>query len=101
HASCRSRHRSLMPRLELFPFRYRDRVTGKWVRARYVAERHEIAARYSEWELIGPPEIRDVDPNARYFTPWKIVPHADLVRMEEPPPEMQPHLAEPPRIDER
>ena len=30
-----------MPRLELFPFRYRDRLTGKWVKARYVAERHE------------------------------------------------------------
>jgi len=37
-----------MPRLELFPFRYPDRITGKWVKARYVAERHEIAARYSE-----------------------------------------------------
>ena len=44
-----------MPRLELFPFRYRDRLTGKWVRARYVAERHEIARRYAEWEIIGPP----------------------------------------------
>jgi len=30
------------------PFRYHDRITGKWVKARYVAERHEIAARYSE-----------------------------------------------------
>ena len=57
-----------MPRLELFPFRYRDCVTGKWVKARYVAERHEIAARFSEWEIIGPPEIRDVDRNARYFS---------------------------------
>ena len=44
-------------------------MTGKWVKARYVAERHEIAARYTEWEVIGPPEIRDVDPHARYFTP--------------------------------
>ena len=70
-----------MPRLELFPFRYRNTVTGKWVKARYVAEPHEIAARYAEWEIIGPPEIRDVDPNARYFTPWKVVPHADLMRM--------------------
>ena len=72
-------------------------MTGKWVKARYVAERHEIAARYAEWEIIGPPEIRDVDPDARYFTPWKVVPHADLMRMEEPPPELQPHLAKPPR----
>ena len=49
------------------PFRYRDPLTGKWVKARYVAERHEIAARYAEWEIIGSPEIRDVDPNERYF----------------------------------
>ena len=65
-----------MPRLQLFPFRYRDRVTGKWVKARYVAEPHEIAARYAEWEIIGPPEVRDVDTDARYFTPWRVVPHA-------------------------
>ena len=48
-----------MPRLELFPFRYRDRVTGRWVKARYVAERHEIAARFSEWEIAGPPDDLD------------------------------------------
>ena len=90
-----------MPRLELFPFRYRESFTGTWVKARYRAERHEIAARYKEWEITGPPEIGDVDPDARYFTPWKVVPHAELRRMEELPPEMQPHLATPPRIDER
>jgi len=89
-----------MPRLELFPFRYREPFTGKWAKARYRAERHEIAARYQEWEITGPPEIRDVDPNARYFTPWKVVPHAELMRMEELPPEMQPHLAMPPGTDE-
>ena len=53
-----------MPRLELYPFRYRDPVTAKWIRARYVAERHEIAARYAEWEIIGPAEIRDADPGS-------------------------------------
>ena len=31
----------------------------------------------SEWEIIEPPAIRDVDPDARYFTPWKIVPPGD------------------------
>ena len=56
-----------MPRLELFPFCFRDPLTGKWVRARYLAERHEIAERYAEWEITGPPEIREADPNARYF----------------------------------
>ena len=38
-------------------------------------------------------------PNARYFTPWKVIPHAYLMRMEELPPEMQPHLQTPPAID--
>jgi len=56
-------------RLELFPFRYRDPLTGKWVRARYVAERHVIAERYAEFEIIGPPEIRDVDMDARLLQP--------------------------------
>ena len=59
----------MAPRLELFPFRYCDPRTGKWIRARYVAELHEIKARYAEWEIIGSPEIRDVDPAACYFTP--------------------------------
>jgi len=43
-----------MPILELFAFRYRDPRTGSWIRARYVAELHEIAARYVEREIIGP-----------------------------------------------
>ena len=59
----------MAPPLELFPFRYRDPRAGKWVRARYVAELHEIKARYAEFELLGPPEVRDVNPEARYFAP--------------------------------
>ena len=47
-------------RLELFPFRFRDKRTGKWRRARYLAERHELEQRYAEWEIIGEPEIREV-----------------------------------------
>ncbi len=54
-----------MARLELFPFRDRDPVTRKWVRARYVADRHEIAARYAEWAIIGPPQIREWREDAR------------------------------------
>jgi hypothetical protein len=49
---------ALEPALLLFPFRYFDAVRGKWVRARYVAERHEIEARYEQWEISGPPEVR-------------------------------------------
>ena len=58
-----------------------------------------IAARHDEWEIAGPPEGRDVHPDARYFTPWKVVSHAELMRIEEPEPELQPHLAKPPAID--
>ena len=46
--------------IELFPFRFRDERTGKWVRARYLAEFHEIRQRYAEWEIVGEPEIRTV-----------------------------------------
>jgi hypothetical protein len=28
-------------------------------------------ARYAEWEIIGPPEIRDVDPQAARFNPYR------------------------------
>ena len=78
------------PRLELFPFRYRDPRTGKWVRARYVAELHEIKQRYAEYEIIGPPAIRDVDADARYFAPhFNATMNAELRRFRERPP-MQP-----------
>ena len=39
------------------------------IRARYRAGRDEIAARDAEWEIRGPVEIRNVDPDARAFTP--------------------------------
>ena len=61
----------MAPRLELFPFRHRDPVTGTRVRARYHAELHAIAKRHVEYENIGPPEILDVDADARYFNPTR------------------------------
>jgi hypothetical protein len=44
--------------LVLYPFGFRDPVSAKWVRARYVAEREVIASRYREWEITGTPELR-------------------------------------------
>ncbi len=89
-----------MPRLELFPFRYRHPVTGKWTRARYRAELREIARRYAKYEITGPAEIRDVDPGARRFTPhFRLMTNAELRIASEPPPELHPHLAAPPAID--
>ena len=89
-----------MGRVELFAFRYRDPTTGKWIRARYRAERREIAQRYADYEITGPPEIRDGDPDAPRFTP-----HRDQRanegswHLDAAAPELQPHLAKPPAID--
>ena len=57
------------PTLFLYPFRFLDPVTGKWVRARYVAERHEIAARYAKWEIVGEAEVRRA--GGATFSPWR------------------------------
>ena len=54
---------------EVFQFRYRDARTGKWTRARYTATREEIAARYAEWEVTGPGEVRT--PRTGYFNPGR------------------------------
>jgi hypothetical protein len=81
----------MAPRLELFTFRYRDPRTGKWIRARYLAELHEIKQRYAEFEIIGAPEIRDVNPDARYFAPdFNAKMNAEMRRFRERPPELQP-----------
>ena len=52
----------------LFPFRFRDPLTGRWIRARYKATREEIAARYTDAEIIGPAEIRRAE--GAGFAPW-------------------------------
>ena len=49
-----------MPTLHLYRFRYFDSVHNKWLKARYVAERDVIAQRYARFELIEPPEVREV-----------------------------------------
>jgi hypothetical protein len=81
----------VMAPIELYPFRFRDECTGKWVRARYVATLAELASRYREWEIIGPPEIRG-DAPVQMFQPA-------LSRLTDTPLEPQPHLAAPPAID--
>jgi hypothetical protein len=81
----------------LFPFRYRDPRTGRWINARYKAAPHEIAARHAEWEITGPAEIRS--PIGGSFNPYRVVSHRELKGWEEPAPQINPHLERPPTID--
>ena len=64
-----------------------------------MATRDEIGKGNAEWEIIGSPEIRAVEPNARYFTPFRVTPHAEAMRMFEAAPQINPHLERPPAID--
>ena len=82
----------MAPRIELFAFRYRDPIGRKWIRARYVATREEIAQRYEHFEILGSGEVRGVDREDRYFTPHSHPLDAALRRYSERPPEMQPSI---------
>ena len=87
------RRRTIMPP-DLYPFRYRDARTGRWVRARYRATLAEIAARHAQWELAGAAEARPDEP-VRMFNPAsKLIPHAELMRLEDRAPDMQPLVAD-------
>lgn|SRR4030095_14972671 len=57
--------------LFLYPFRFHDPLSHRWVKARYKAERHELVARYAEWEIIGEPELRWPQEGSESFTPWR------------------------------
>src|SRR5262245_14568097 len=57
-----------MAPIELCAFRFREPRTGRWVRARYRARLAEIKARYREWEVDGPAELR-TDAPVQMFQP--------------------------------
>ena len=75
--------RAMAP-IESYAFRFREPRTGRWVRARYRATLAEIKARYREWEIDGPPELRG-DAPVQMFQP-------QLPRLAAAPLELQPHL---------
>jgi len=61
-----------MRRLELYRFRYFDPLRQRWLQARYVSEAPAIRCRYPEYELIDPPEIRQVDSDSfGQFNPFR------------------------------
>jgi len=83
--------------LVLYPFRFFDPIRGRWVRARYVAERHVIAAQYDRWEIFGPPEIRSRTSTGS-FNPFR-PPVTHLHPVEEPPPGHGP-TPDPPPVEQ-
>jgi len=61
-----------MPTLTLYPFRFRDPLTGKWVRARYRMQVAEMQRCYGEWEITGAAEIRHVtETSVQPFSPFE------------------------------
>lgn len=54
--------------LYLYEFRYRDPLTGKWRKARYRAELHELRERYAEFEVQGEPMVVE-RPTQGHFNP--------------------------------
>ena len=79
----------MAPRLELFAFHYRDHAPANGSVRATSPTREEIAARYAEWNIVGQCEARNVDPEARYFTPHASPLDAALRRYNERPPELE------------
>lgn len=78
---------SLFSPITHYPFRFRDKLSGKWVHARYKATRDEIAARYAEWEITGPPEVRESSGGA-YFNPARTLRATELLEGLEREPQL-------------
>jgi len=77
----------------LYPFRFRDPVTGKWVRARYRATRDDIAQRYGEARIDGA-GIAPANVSAG-FDPFRTAATCALHdAVAEPPPELEHDLAD-------
>jgi hypothetical protein len=71
-----------MPTLELYPFRFRDPLTGGWVRARHKLQVPELQRHYLDWEITGAPEIRHVTPTrTEPFNPFEPPARADMAPM--------------------
>jgi len=69
-------YRAAMPRIELFPFRYRNPVDRQVGGCAHMATREDREGQCRMAD-IGRPEIRDLDPDARYFTSSRITPHPE------------------------
>ncbi len=61
-----------VPTLALYPFRFRDPLSGKWVRARHKMQVPEMQRHYPDWEITGAPEFRHVtESSVQPFNPFE------------------------------
>jgi hypothetical protein len=64
-----------MPALVLYPFRFRDPFTGKWIRARHKMQVPVLQRAYAEWEITGAPEVRHITATSTaQYNPFKPAP---------------------------
>jgi hypothetical protein len=65
--------------LLLYHFKFFDRVSGKWLRSRYAAEREVIAQRHAQFEIIEPREVRVLSDDPRALTTGHLAGRSDEV----------------------
>jgi hypothetical protein len=68
--SHRGDHARRIFRFELYRFRFRDRLTGKWVLAKHKLQVPELQRRYSEWQITGAPENSARPASPEQFNPF-------------------------------
>jgi hypothetical protein len=62
-----------VPTLALYPFRFRDPLSGTWIRARHKMQVPEMQRHYGEWEITGAPEVRHVtETSVQPFSPFAL-----------------------------
>lgn len=88
----------MAPLLRLYPFRYRDSLSGLWIKARYKASVEDIRARYAEWMIDGEPEIRGNVPSLG-FNPHPRWTDGVATAPSEPELVIQPQRAKLPELD--
>jgi len=74
----------------LYPFRYVDPVSGKWVQARYKASLADIAARHERWQITGDAELRKGEGDT--FKPWNALPWRRGPAPNDPEPDLYPEI---------
>ena len=74
----------------LYPFRYVDPVSGKWVQARYKASLADIAARHERWQITGDAELRKGEGDT--FKPWNALPWRTGPLPSDPEPDLYPEI---------